>query len=55
MESAILVLFLSGTAPQARLNIDFDSMAACQQVAERERTRGHKAYCLRSGPYAMAR
>ena len=48
MNEAILVLYLAGTGMTMQpLNVRLPSMATCQENAERERQRGHKAYCLR--------
>ena len=48
MNEAILILYLAGTGMAMQpLNVRFPTMAACQENAERERRRGHKAFCLR--------
>lgn len=48
MGEAILILYLAGTGMTMQpLNVRLPTMAACQENAERERNRGHKAWCLR--------
>ena len=46
MGEAILVLYLAGTGMTFKpVRVTFPSMEICQQNAERERKRGHKAFC----------
>ena len=56
MLEIVLILYLAHTGPTVRpINVRYAEMQTCQAVAERARQRGHKAYCIRTGPIELAR
>jgi hypothetical protein len=46
MNEVVLILYLAGSGMTAKpVRVPFPTMQACQENAERERQRGHKARC----------
>lgn len=46
MTEAVLILYLAGTGMSFEpVRVTFPTMEVCQANAERERKRGHKAFC----------